>query len=104
MRKFKMGLITLVASAAVAVPAGSALAGTQSTSAPATTSVTCGLINVASCWDIYTGDIASGNLSNNDVDITVAANICGVSVARLEIVHVGDFVSCSNGKKAKRVG
>lgn len=100
MRKFKLGLITLAATAAVAVPASSALAGNESTSATGSTSVLCGAVNVASCWDIYTGDI----LSDNDVTINVAANICGVSIVRLEAVHVGDFISCSNGKRAHRVG
>lgn len=95
MRKFKMGLITLAASAAFLVPAGSAVASTQSTSNGASSSLGCVLV----CFDIYTGDI----LSHNNVSVNTAANVCGVQVVQLTALGIGQIVKCSNGKTVQRV-
>ncbi|MGH2943512.1 MAG: hypothetical protein ACRDLN_12145 [Solirubrobacteraceae bacterium] len=94
MRKFKMGLIALTASAALMIPAANAAASTQSVSNTASSSSAgCVLL----CFDLYVDDVLSGN----DVDIITATVFC--NNISLVGVLVGQWVSCGDGhKKVKR--
>jgi len=90
MRKFKIGLITLAASAAVLAPAGSAAASAQSTSAPvkhSTPKVSCLLL----CeFDIVVGDV----LSYNNIPVALAANVCNTNVGVLSAMIVNQTATC----------
>jgi hypothetical protein len=94
MRKFKTGLIALVASAAMLVPATAANASTQSVSNTASSSLTNGCVLV--CFDLYTGDVLSGN----DVDILNATIFCN-NISLVNVL-VNQEVHCGGGKKVKR--
>jgi hypothetical protein len=96
MTKFKMGLAALAASAAMIVPAGLANAGTQSASTSNTASTPC--VAGIGCIDLWVGDV----LSNNDVDITTAANFCGVQVSVVNALGIGNWMDCGGGKKIHR--
>jgi len=86
MRKFKMGLITLAASAAVLAPVGLANASTQSASTPTTTSGTCTAL--VGCGFQLVGDI-NGNqvVLLNNVNAQVAAlNCLNIGVAQVQLL------------------
>jgi hypothetical protein len=91
MRKFKMGLIALAATAAVAVPATSALAGTDSA---ATTSSALGGGCVALCNFSVLDGSNTAILSGIDVNAAVVAcpnvNVIGLLV--------GQKVECKNSQ------
>ena len=102
MRHYKKGLaaiITTAATAAVVMPAGPAIAGNQSASGVAAPSASCFQL----CFDILNdNDVAV----LKDVDVDVAANVCGVQVLQLTALGIGQIVYCSSSnpdyKKAKR--
>jgi hypothetical protein len=102
MRSIKMGLITLAATAAVVIPATSAAASTQSTSTAATSSLsstTSSLACLALCFNLYDNDVLSGN----DVDIITAVSFCGIQAAQLQVLSIGQSITCVEGhKKVKR--
>jgi hypothetical protein len=98
MRKFKFGLMALVASAAVAIPAGSAVAGTDSTSSSSTALTGC----ITICVDVLhngvtieTGDIASTNVTN----VCVLSGILNQNVI---LLNAGNVLTCTNGNKMKK--
>jgi hypothetical protein len=81
MRHFRIGLVTLIASAAVLVPAGLANATQQN-----------GLVNVT------VTDVANGNQTTvlQQVAIPVAANICGIQASALSAALLqGQAVVCT---------
>jgi hypothetical protein len=103
MRKVKMGLITLAASAAVFAPvAGSATASTQS--APSKASAGCIGIGVLNCFQILNDNNV---VVVDDVNVSTGGILCGVAVIELNLLQIGDFTDCSNNshsdyKKIKR--
>jgi hypothetical protein len=100
MRKFKYGIAALVATAVVAIPAGSAMAGTDS--AAGTSSAT-DLGCVALC--------EFSILDNNNVevikniDIDQAFNICpNISLVQLTALAIGQVAECdANNNSHKKV-
>jgi hypothetical protein len=103
MRNVKTALITLAASAAILIPAGSAAAATtQSTSAAASSSLsstTSSLACVALCFNLYDNDVLTGN----DVDIITTVSFCGIQAAQLQVLSIGQTITCVDGhKKVKR--
>jgi hypothetical protein len=93
MSRFKVGLVTVVASAAILMLTGNASATTSTAS---TTSMTCTLL--LPCFDLYD----NGDLTSN-VDFITAATFCGVQPVVLMTVPIGTWVVCGNGKKIRRV-
>jgi hypothetical protein len=97
MRKFKMGLITLAASAAVIVPAGNAIAtsGSHSSSSTASGSLV-EIRNVDTNVLIWTGDILSPEFGN----------ICVLDGNQVITLLSGTDVVCGNdhSKKAHKKG
>jgi hypothetical protein len=95
MRKFKMGLITLAASAAVIVPAGNAIATSGSHSTAASGSLV-EIKNVDTNVVLWTGDILSPEFGN----------ICVLDGNQVIAVLSGTDVVCGNdhSKKAHRKG
>jgi hypothetical protein len=91
MRNFKKGIVTVVTAAAVLAPAGLAGASAQTASAPvkapASSSVDC----LALCFDIKTGDV----LSYNNVPVSVAAEVCNVSVPVLSAFVLNQTAACT---------
>jgi hypothetical protein len=96
MSRFKVGLVTVAASAAILMLTGSAVATTSSASATASLSMTCTL--PLPCFDVYD----NGDLLSN-VDLIAAATICGVPPVVLMTVPIGTWIACSNGKRMRRV-
>jgi UDP-N-acetylmuramyl pentapeptide phosphotransferase/UDP-N-acetylglucosamine-1-phosphate transferase len=101
MRKFKMGLITLAASAAVLIPAAGASASTQSvasTEAVSTALTGCQFL----CFNTYIDDVVQGN----DVDIDTASTFCGINLSVIGVL-LNQEVDCGDDghghhKKVKR--
>jgi len=97
MRKFKMGLITLAASAAVIVPAGSAVAtsGSHDSATTARGSLV-EIKNVNTNAVLWTGDILSPEFGN----------ICVLDGNQIITVLSGTDVVCGNdhSKKAHKKG
>jgi hypothetical protein len=96
MRKFKMGLVTLAASAAVLVPATSAPATTSSvasTSAAMTATGGCEFL----CFDIYKNDVLS------DIDISLVEAELKCTGVNLSLLSIGQQAVCGdNSVKAVR--
>jgi hypothetical protein len=97
MRKFKMGLITVAASAAMFIPAGLASASTQSASTQWNPPGDCGIISIL-CVDVLnnnnvvvkTGDILSP-------DITSVCILSGNLDQNLVLLNGGSVLTCSDG-------
>jgi hypothetical protein len=90
MRHFRTGLVTLIASAAVLVPAGLANATPQN-----------GLVNV------NVTDNLNGNQTTVLYQVTpqVAANLCGIQVAALNAALLqGQAVACTALNTATQTG
>jgi hypothetical protein len=103
MRKFKTGLITLAASAAILVPAGLANASTQSAATPSTASDVCvGLVTL--CVDVLNDNnvvIKTGDILSNDV--TSVCILSGNLNNNLDILNRGGTIACSgNSNKMKK--
>ena len=92
MRKFKMGLVTLAASAALIVPAGAAMATSQGGPKDHNDGTCNGSINVLSCFTI----------DDNEVTVVDATLQCiGVDV---NLLSIGQQATCSNGAQIIRLG
>ncbi|MEA2129268.1 MAG: hypothetical protein QOJ85_2159 [Solirubrobacteraceae bacterium] len=100
MRKFKLGLVALAATAAVAVPAGSAMAGTDSTSgASSATDLGCVALCEFSILDNNNIEVIK------NIDVTTVANICpNISVVQITALAVGQVAVCdANNNSHKKV-
>jgi hypothetical protein len=98
MRKFKTGLVTLVASATILLPAGSAAATTQSTfNAPLSSPSGCLFL----CFDLLEDDVVVGH----DVDLVTAALWCGyVSYTPLQSLGIDQTLVCGYpDRKIRRI-
>jgi hypothetical protein len=97
MRKFKIGLVTLAASAVILVPAGSAAATAQNTSnAPLSSLSTCAFL----CFDLLEDDIVVAH----NVDIFAAANWCVLPGPQLASLSIDEIIVCSNPhRKIRRI-
>jgi hypothetical protein len=96
MSRFKVGLVTVAASAAIVMLTGSAVATTSSASTPASLSMTCTL--PLPCFDLYDNGVLTSN-----VDLIAGATFCGVPSVVLMTVPIGTWVACGNGKRMRRV-
>jgi hypothetical protein len=92
MRNFKKGIIALVAASALAVPAASAMAGTDSAST-GSTALTAGCTGVVNVCDFSILD-GSNNAIASGLNITAALVACpNVDVASLA---VGEIAACAS--------
>ena len=89
MRKFKMGLVTLVASAAVIVPAGSAVAGSSSSSSASDALIEVSDINTGVV--VWTGDILSPEFGN----------VCVLNSNQIVALLSGTDQTCGNDNSKK---
>lgn len=96
MRKFKIGLVTVAASATILLPAGSAAATTQSTSnAPLSSPSACEFY----CFDLLEQDV----LMDHKVDIFAAVMWCGLpNPSLLQSLGIGQTLVCSNPDRQVR--
>jgi hypothetical protein len=91
MRKIKVGIIALAASATILAPAGSVAATTQSASSPTTTTeaAVCALL----CFDLYEDGLRVGH----DVDALTAVKFCWGGVLPplpIETVAIDQKIEC----------
>jgi hypothetical protein len=95
MRTFKMGLVTLAASAVILLPSDGIAAPTQSTpNAPLSSSSTCMFV----CFDL----IEDGTVVAHDADIIAAATWCGLPSSVLPLLSIDQIAVCSNPHRAIR--
>jgi hypothetical protein len=94
MRKFKYGLVALVASVAVAVPASAAVASTQSASSLPLSADCNGILN---CFTLIDGDV----VVKDNANITDAIDFCG-NIGIVQALLVGQVADCGGGKKVHR--
>jgi hypothetical protein len=94
MRKFKYGLVALVVSAAVAVPATGAVASTQSAASLPLGGSCNGILN---CFTLIDGDV----VVKDNANITDAIDFCG-NIGIIQALLVGQVADCGSGKKVHR--
>jgi hypothetical protein len=94
MRKFKYGLVALVASAAIAVPATGAIASTQSAATLPLAGECNGILN---CFTLIDGDV----VVKDNANITDTIDFCG-NIGIVQALLVGQVADCGNGKKVHR--
>jgi hypothetical protein len=96
MRKFKIGLITLAASAALLMPiAGNATAATQNPSSASASASGCLFL----CYNWYVND----NIVAHDVDIVTTASWCDETVQALSVMGIGAVRVCPAGAGSRKV-
>jgi hypothetical protein len=95
MSRFKVGLVTVAASAALLTLTASAVATTSSASTTTSLSMTCTL--PLACFDIYDN---GGYIPH--ADLMTAATFCGVAPVVLMTVPIGTWVVCGSPDKRMR--
>jgi hypothetical protein len=89
MKKMKLGIIALAASATILAPAEGVAATTQSASSPAKAAAVC----LSLCFDLYEDGIRVGH----DVDVVTAVKFCygiGLPQIPIETLAFGQRIEC----------